>query len=417
MPVEDTEEHFEDRLGAALHQAGGTYETDRRTLITAGEVRGRRLLVRRKASVLGGVAGIALVGLGGALLLPGDGDDGRRTVVASPAASGTTSAQPGTVSGDELVRTLQELLPEGEFSGQQSRGTDAELPPYALTVYDDGQGKAAVSVSLSRIPQGSEQDLQAVACPDKNLTPYDSCVTSQLPDGSALMLFQGYEYPDRRVDTKRWSADLVTPQGQHVTVTEWNSAAEKDAPISRPEPPLSTAQLKTVVTDTAWLTAIDAIPEDPKKPTDTLEQPPAGIDGAAIRSTLTSLLPEDVEVVSEGGQETEYAYLVVDDGQGESLVQINVQPDMSDVEDELFGPDAETLPDGTKVVTRQGPGEKAGAGVVMWTADTIRTDGRRVVISAFNSGSQNEAATRDTPALTIEELKDIATSAKWLELA
>ncbi|WP_329545747.1 hypothetical protein OG548_15805 [Streptomyces sp. NBC_01356] len=417
MPVEDTEEHFEDRLGAALHQVGGTYETDRRTLIAAGEVRGRRLLVRRKASVLGGVAGVALVGLGGALLLPGDGDDGRRTVVASPAASGKASAQPGTVSGDELVRTLQELLPEGEFSGQQSRGTDSLLPPYALTVYDDGQGKAAVSLSLNRIDPGSEQSLQAVTCPDKVLTPYDSCVTSRLPDGSKLMLFKGYEYPDRRVDTKRWSADLITPQGQHVSVTEWNAAAEKDAPISRPEPPLSTAQLKTVVTDTAWRTAIDSVPENPTKPATTPEQPPAGIDGPAIRSTLVSLLPEDVEVVSEGGQDTEYAYVVVDDGEGKSLVQINVQPDMSDVEGQLFGADAETLPDGTKVATHQGPGEKGGAGVVMWTADTIRTDGRRVVISAFNSGSQNASATRDTPALTIEELKDIATSAKWIELA
>ncbi len=94
-------------------------------------------------------------------------------------------------------------------------------------------------------------------------------------------------------------------------------------------------------------------------------------------------------------------------------MQINVQPNMSDVERELFGSGAEVLPDGTKVVTHQGPGEKGGAGVVMWTADTIRTDGLRVVVSAFNSGSQNAAATRQTPALTIGQLKAIATSGKW----
>lgn len=49
----------------------------------------------------------------------------------------------------------------------------------------------------------------------------------------------------------------------------------------------------------------------------------------------------------------------------------------------------------------------------MWTADTIRTDGFRVVVSAFNSGSQNAKATRQTPALTMQQLKSIATSGKW----
>ena len=41
----------------------------------------------------------------------------------------------------------------------------------------------------------------------------------------------------------------------------------------------------------------------------------------------------------------------------------------------------------------------------MWTVDTIRTDGTRVVVSAFNSGAQNTAATRDAPALTMEQLR------------
>lgn len=108
--------------------------------------------------------------------------------------------------------------------------------------------------------------------------------------------------------------------------------------------------------------------------------------------------------------------MVLDDGKGQSLVQINVQPGMADVADALFGADAETLPDGTKVATRQEPGEKGGEGVVMWTVDTLRTDGLRVVISAFNSGAQHTAATRDTPALTMAQLKEIATSEKWKTL-
>ncbi|MEU9286860.1 hypothetical protein AB0D57_19635 [Streptomyces sp. NPDC048275] len=417
---EHVDSYFEERFGAALRDAGGAFEADRRVLVDAGEAHGRRLVVRRRrAAVAGGVAGVALVGLGGALLVPGGGgserETGKRSVASGGSASASASATPtGPVSGPELVRTLEELLPQGTFSGAQSRGTDAKLGPLAYVVYDDGQGKAAISVSLSRIETGGLMAAQATQCPDKVLTPYDDCVTSTLPDGSVLRLFRGYEYPDRREDTKMWTADLVTPQGQHIGVSEWNAAAEKGAAISRDEPPLSTAQLKELVTAQAWRAVVDAIPEEPRQPDqETVPNTPPGISGKVIRSTLASLVPEGVQVVAQGGQETEYVYLVLDDGKGRSLLQINVQPDMSDVEHQLFGPDAETLPDGTKVTTHQA---EQGGGVVMWTADTIRTDGRRVVVSALNTGGLEDPKTRATPALTMQQLKAIATSEKWLKL-
>ncbi|NGO09882.1 hypothetical protein G5C60_20315 [Streptomyces sp. HC44] len=421
MPAEDHESHdahtdpFEDRLGLAMRQAGGSFETDRSALAAGGAVRGRRFLLRRRAAVAGGVAAVALVGVGGTLLVPWGGEaDGRQSVAAGRTTPTAPTENAGQVSGADLVRTLKSLLPEGEFSEEQGRDTGAESLPYARVVFDDGKGKGAVSVSLNRVEPGSEQARQVTECPDKALVPYDHCTTSELADGSALKLFQGYEYPDRRVDTKWWTADLVTPQGQHISVSEWNAAAEKDAPVSRVNPPLSTDQLKQVVTAAAWRAAVDAIPENPKaQAPGTTPSTPPGADGAAVGQTLASLLPQGVEVVSKGGQETEYANVVVDDGKGKSLVQINVQHGMSDVEDQLFGADAETLPDGTKVATHQGPGEKGGAGVVMWTVDTIGTDGMRVVVSAFNSGTQHDAATRETPALTMKQLRDIATSAKW----
>ncbi|GAA2640036.1 hypothetical protein [Streptomyces vastus] len=434
MPVEDHESHdvdtdlFEDRLGTAMRQAGDSFETDRSGLVAVGAVRGRRLLLRRRAAVVGGVAAVALVGVSGTLLVPwGGAGDGQQSVADRRSTPTAPAEDDGKVSGAELVHTLKKLLPKGEFTEEQGRGTDAELLPYAQVVFDDGKGPGAVSVGLNRVEPGSEQARQWTECPDRTLVPYDRCTASRLPDGSALTLFQGYEYPDRRVDTKRWTADLVTPQGHHVSVSEWNAAAEKDAPVSRANPPLSTDQLKHVVTAPAWRTAIDAIPENPKgedskgqgpnaqAPENTPTTPP-GADGAAISQTLASLLPKNVDVVSKGGQETEYAYVVVDDGKGESLVQINVQQNMSDVEDQLFGADAQILPDGTRVATSQGTGEKGGAGVVMWTVDTIRTDGRRVVISAFNSGTQHGAATRETPALTMDQLREIATSLKWQQL-
>src|SRR5690242_9837810 len=103
----DYEDRFEERLGGALHQAGGAYETDRRALVTAGEARGHRLLLRRRAAVVGGVASVALMGLGGTLLLPGSGGDGQRSVATgakTPVASATPKA---SYTGDQLIGILE----------------------------------------------------------------------------------------------------------------------------------------------------------------------------------------------------------------------------------------------------------------------------------------------------------------------
>lgn len=436
MPVEHRDDQFEDRLGAALRNAGGAFDADRAALVAGGESRGRRLRMRRRTAVVSGAAAIALVGVGGALVAPWSGDGGVQrasgvggttvgpgdtTATAGP-GDATGTATPSPVSGEQLLGTLKELLPGGTFSEESARGTDSELGPYAYAVYDDGDGAAALSVSLGRVEPGSGKARQATECPDKAFTPYDDCAISTLSGGTKLRILKGYEYPDRRVDTKLWSADLVTAVGEHVSVMEWNAAAEKGAPVSRPEPPLDSARLKTLVTDPAWLRAVNAIPEPAGTGTGTSpspsQTPPPAVEGGSILTTLTSLLPADLAVVSRGGQEAEYGYVVVDDGKGKSFVQINVQPNMKDVEDELFGPDRnpETLPDGTKVVVRQGIGDDRGLGLIMRTADTIRPDGMRVVISAFNSASQITGPTRENPALTLDQLKAIATSPKWLEL-
>ncbi|MFF4502150.1 hypothetical protein [Streptomyces sp. NPDC001401] len=411
MPLEQHSDPFEERLSAGLRHTGGGFETDRAALVTAGAVRGRRrLLLRRRAAVVGGTASLALVGVGGALLLPGHGSSGQER--SSVAASASTPAAPGPVSGDTLIRTLEKLLPDGKFSKAEARGTDEEPGPYVHLVFDDGKGAAAVGVGLGRVEPGTDEARQVTKCPGKAFAHYDACNTSRLSDGSVVMVLQGYEYPDRRADTKWWSAELVTPEGHHVSVSEWNAAAQKGAPVSRDQPPLSPAQLKHVAAAAAWRDAIDAVPEDPDKPTAQPSTTGTAAD-VPVAPTLKSLLPKGLTVSEDSGDDPGFGYVVADDGKGRSLVQINVQSDMSDVEGELFGSGAETLPDGTKVATRQGPGEKGGAGVVMWTVDTLTTDGRRVVISAFNSGAQDTAATRKAPVLTMKQLRAIALSPKW----
>ncbi|MGH1551843.1 hypothetical protein ACRAWF_05830 [Streptomyces sp. L7] len=404
----DSPDPFETRLAAGLRDAGDAFETDRAALVTAGALKGRRRLLRRRnAAVMSGAAGIALVGVGTAVLLPSGSPD----VQGSPATSTRASASSAPVSGKDLFMTFGHLMGEGSYTNIETRGADEGPAPYVHAVYDDGKGKSAVELSLGRVEPGSDEARQATTCPAKVFTHYDACRTSRLADGSVVMVLQGYEYPDRRVDTKLWSAELVTPQGQHVSVSEWNAAAEKDSPITRPQPPLSPARLTKFVASEAWRKVIDAIPEQ------TPPAAPAPSDtafGAPVAPTLKSLLPKGLTVSDSSGDDTGFGYLVVDDGKGKSLVQVNVQANMSDVEGDLFGSDAEVLSDGTKVATHQGPGEKGGSGVVMWTVDTIRTDGTRVVISAFNSGAQDTPSTRTAPALTMKQLRAIALSPDWL---
>ncbi|MET9493554.1 hypothetical protein [Streptomyces sp. NPDC006552] len=84
------------------------------------------------------------------------------------------------------------------------------------------------------------------------------------------------------------------------------------------------------------------------------------------------LLPSRVRVTGKGGQEDGQAYVVVDDGKGATFVQINVQSGMGGVAGDLFGADAETLPNGTLVATHKGAGDdKGGSGLVMGTVDSL----------------------------------------------
>ncbi len=422
MPGEQHQTPFEERLSAVLHDAGGGFDADRTALVAGGRSRGRRALTRRRAGVVGGaVAGVALVGVGGAMLLPQGKSNGPDVSAASSGASSRPSASatapaPEPVSGDTILGEFKKLLPEGKFSQEDARGSADS--PYAYLVYDDGEGAAAMSVSFARVEPGSPHVRELTGCPDKTFTPYDDCSSTRLPDGSMLRLLKGYEYPDKRVDTKYWSADLVTTEGQHVSVGEWNAPAQKGAPVSRAEPPLSAEELKEVVTAEVWRKVVDATSVSSKPtaaaPADTV--PPA-VAGKDITETLTGLLPEGLEVVRKGGQETEYTYVVVDDGRGESMVQVNVQYGMADVAHQLYA-DGETLPDGTRVAVREGNGDDRVAGVLMWTADTLRPGeaGFRVVISAFNNGAPHAEPSRGTPALTTDQLREMALSPEWDKL-
>ncbi|MFD4606499.1 hypothetical protein ACFWOT_00005 [Streptomyces sp. NPDC058440] len=415
MPDAD-HDPFEKRLTDVLRDTGTEFGTDQQMLAARGETHGRRLRLRRRAAVVvGGAAAVALVGMGGTLLLPAGQGDGvrQRSAAAAPVAPATPTAAEtaaaAVMSGDELLRTLEELLPQGRISDKSAGSTSQG--PYGQFVYDDGRGKAAVAVSVSRVPPGGLEARQTTQCPDKLFIVYDSCTSTKLSDGSVLMLLKGYEYPNSRSGTKRWTADLVTSEGGHIGIQEWNSAAEKGSPATRAQPPLDSAGLKALVTAHELRAAADALPLDDRSPD---PDPGPLTPGGSISAVLSRLVPHGIKIVSRSGPDDNgFGYVVLDDGRGRSLVQVNVQLDTDGDLKELFGPDAKVLPDGTKVATHQRSGEKGIPGIVWWSVDTIRPDGRRVVISAFNSGAQNTPATRKAPALTMEQLEAIATDPKW----
>lgn len=352
-------------------------------------------------------------------------------------------------------------------------GADQSPNAAVAGVYDDGQGRAAIAVGLSRTDPHGQAAEDMLKCPDPKLVPYDACSVETLPDGGRLNLFQGYEYPDKREPTKLWRAILITREGYQVDVSEWNAPAEKGEPVTRTNPPLTKAQLKAFTTSALWRQILTRLPAPQQAPSGTGSatntgtaaapgasagtstgtpvgatpdrakdaggstagdaQPSGGTaqtpdPGDAGRgdtgqessghggtvAVLESLVPKSgIQVLRRAGQPG-FGSLVLDDGKGASLVQVNVQEDMGEaLKDRMNGAGVVVLPDGTRVLTEQKSGEKGGSGVLWWSVDTLRPDGRRVVVSAFNTGDQAKAATRAKPILTMAQIKAIALDPKW----
>ncbi|MET9350335.1 hypothetical protein [Streptomyces termitum] len=437
MPQHDPNGHhdpaadprFTAELGSALRTAGEGFALDGRPeLISAGLVRGRRRLLRRRLAVTGGALALAAVGIGGVYagsVVTPDGAAAKASVAAPPTSEKPRGEKPPVEAGEpggprqaaipiaDIISALKASAPAGTWKFDQEDGVGQGVSG----TFDDGRGEAAFFLSLSRAGGTGETGADMVTCPDKVYVPYDRCTDGRTANGSRVMVLQGYVYPDKREETKSWRATLLTKDGFLVDFSEHNAPAEKGAEVNRENPPLTATQLKELVAADAWKPLLDLIP--PYVPPtgqpggQPLPPPVPGVQGSAVTNALRSLLPKHLRVTDKGG-EGEFGYVVVDDGKGKSLVQVNVQYGMGD----SFGGAGEvtTLPDGRRVALSRQPGEKGGAGVVWWTADTVTPDGFRVVVSAFNTGAQHQDATRAEPALTMEQLKALALDPKWAKL-
>ncbi len=248
-------------LGDALRRtAEGLPAADTRGLVRDGLVRGRRMRRRRAASVTAGVAVLAIAGAGGVLAAAGAGHGQGGGVASAPARPVLTSVAkatpaPRAMSGAQVAHLFVSMLPQGKVSGVTARGTRSG-DPYAHVVLDDGRGPAAIEVGVAR------DDGPPAPCPPHD-APGTSCTKTHV-HGGTLTVLKSYEYPDHRAETKDWLATFVLSSGASVQVSEWNAAAEKGAPVSRPNPPLDAARLRALVTDPRWQKVIDATPEQEK---------------------------------------------------------------------------------------------------------------------------------------------------------
>ncbi|MFF2996571.1 DUF6518 family protein [Streptomyces sp. NPDC057950] len=138
-----------------------------------------------------------------------------------------------------------------------------------------------------------------------------------------------------------------------------------------------------------------------------------GLTDAKLQATVAAMVPPGLEVTRRGGQDGANAYVVVTDSRGASRIEVTVQTGMSFTKNELFT-GSTTLPDGTLLKTsRQADGTD---GLVTWTADTLREDGLRVVVTAYNSAGLTPPVTRHTPALSMQQLTAMATDEEWKSL-
>jgi hypothetical protein len=148
---------------------------------------------------------------------------------------------------------------------------------------------------------------------------------------------------------------------------------------------------------------------------------------------LRALLPAGVQAGSEVSRK-EFAQLVVTDLGGRTLVEVNVEPDFvasagKITQAELLSRydcakravptgahcSAQTLPDGTRIVSVAGPaGEPGAPDVARRQVELLTPAGGRVVVTASNAvNPQKGPVTRPEPGLDLGQLRQIAASGRW----
>lgn len=340
-----------------------------------------------------GLAATALVGCGS----PDTGDP--------PRPSGASEV----VSTQRMVRLLEAALPSGTVHEQRGQGagkSSASPPSAALSFEKDGR-RSEVDVTLYR--WATPVPPYTLRCPDTAYSPYSRCTESTLSGGTVLVLDQSPENDSDPSGPVVLTARLTYKDGKQVVVRQSGVRPAGEAASMGTPGPLTREHLSAVAASGGWKAVLSRMPEPPAEPSTSTD----AMTGNQMAETIAALVPSNLHV-SEQGSSDGFGHAVVDDGHGKSLVGVNVQQwDRDDPRmREVFGT-AETLSDGTRVRVDKSTSRYGGSGAVVWTVDTLRTDGFRVVVQALNSRAFTLPASRDEPVLGIPQLRDVALSGAW----
>lgn len=167
--------------------------------------------------------------------------------------------------GAALADTVREAAPdatvsapvnwsEGTFTKRpDSVGVDLLSDPFqgAAVVVDDGLGSSRVDLLVA-----DNEGLGLIGpnptCVGAELSPSHSCSTG--PDGSIIVTLT--DWAEQRSDGALVSNNVtvMTADGWLISATSYNSATEKDSPITRDSPAFDEDQLRDLALDDRWLT-------------------------------------------------------------------------------------------------------------------------------------------------------------------
>ncbi|GGU30014.1 hypothetical protein [Streptomyces lavendofoliae] len=389
---------FEDELGKALHNTGGTFHVDQRALVAGGLARGRKKLARRRAALVTGSAlTVALVAAGGlyAVRTPERPVADRATEVAK-----TDAYRHFEVTAEQMEHILENGMERSGIARTSPRvegsgSTGPATPAKASMTFGDGWGEAIVTVSVRRVDPADPGLRKLLVCPPEKGSPYEEC-TNQPGDRAV----KGYTEAGKAGGVKKWAVTMVSPNGYLIELATQNVQVSGSVSPKGRNPRMSPGKLRHL----GMFVDASLTPAGEPNAFGTVE-PGAAAEPGDILPILKSLLPERLTVYSEGGTGAD-GHVVVSDGKG-GMTYIEAVRVAGDKD---FW--SETLPDGTKVGTQRVPAQRPG--VVRWRADALRVNGLRMAVSAYNAPTPTSAKRGAEPLITMGELKAIALSRTWL---
>ncbi|MEW1910866.1 hypothetical protein AB0442_20830 [Kitasatospora sp. NPDC085895] len=393
MPVEES---FTTALRSAAELAP---EPNALAFAQGAATRGARRRRRRRAAVLAAAAAVAAAVLAAGSL---------------PALHGgrAPAAQPwSSVSGEYMRDALVSLLPNGHvtsamgFTGNEG---DVKTGPSAVVEIATARGAGQVTLSLDRVTTPVRESSLGTHCFDPSERPTESCNRTVEPDGSVLMV--NVLLPEQAGMGKTMVASWTHPDGRQVRIDSFDRSG-------RGEPPLTGEQAVAVLRGTAWDVGFGGVQAtDAPRPGVTL---PAT---AALHDAVAKLLPAGAAAGPADGLAMPGRVRLQVSLEGRtSWVAVEVEPHWQEGEQsdprKTFesgrGPELTHTADGTSVVAgghRESDGTDGPE--VQWGAEALHPDGTRVTVDEWN-GPDARTFLPGAPALTVEQLRALATAPAW----